>query len=131
MFVMLYFRVVAAFVALQLFATTVLLPAAGPWLGMAVGVLAAVVVYAVGRSVVRSLELPPGPPEGMPRGIGTGWWLGVAAGATFTAVGSFHLVISNPGGVGRWTSVISLIVGLVVLWLAASTLNRFAAAREA
>lgn len=131
MFVMLYFRMVAAFIALELLVTTVLAPTVGPWLGMAIGVLAAVVVYAVGRSVVRSLELPPGPPEGMPRGIGTGWWFGVAAGATFTAVVSFHLVISNPGGVGRWTSVISLVGGLGILWLAASTLNRFAAAREA
>ncbi len=127
---MLYFRVVAAFIALQLFVTTVLLPTAGPWLGMTVGVLAAAVVYAVGRSVVRSPELPPDPPAGMPRGIGTGWWLGVAALATFTAVTSFHLVISNPGGGGRWVSVVTLVGGLVTLWLAASTLNRFAATRE-
>ena len=127
---MLYFRIVAAFIALQLFVTTVLLPSAAPWLGMVVGALAAAVVYAVGRSVVRSLELSPDPPAGMPRGIGTGWWLGVAALATFTAVGSFHLVISNPGSASRWISLVSLVGGLVLLWLAASTLNRFAAARK-
>lgn len=131
MFVMLYFRIVAAFIALQLFAATVLAPTVGPWLGIAIGVLAAAVAYAVGRSVVRSLELPPDPPEGMPRGVGTGWWLGVAALATFTAVTSFHLIISDPGSVGRWISVMTLVGGLFTLWLAASTLNRFAATQEA
>ncbi len=120
MFTMLNYRVLAALVAAEVFLTTVLFQGAGPLLGAAVGAAGGAVVFAVGRSVLGTFELP--------QGARAGTWLLVASGGAFATLLAFYFVVAGPGGTSRWGSAVAMLVALVVVGVASTKLNRMVAA---
>lgn len=116
MFTMLNYRIVAALVAAEVFLSTVLFPTAGPLLGAAAGALAGAAIFAVGRSVLRTVHVP--------AGVGAERWLLVASAGAFTTLLAFYLVLAGPGGLTRWSSVAAVVLALVVIGVASVRLNR-------
>ena len=113
---MLNFRIVAALIAAEVFLLTVLFEGAGPLLGAAMGAAAGAVIFAVGRSVLRSVQLP--------EGAGADRWLLIASGGAFVSLFSFYIIVAGPGGAGRWGAAASLLAALLVIGVASARLNR-------
>lgn len=119
MFTMLNYRIVAALIGVEIFLTTVLFPEAGLLLGAALGAVGGAVIFAVGRYVLDTVELPDGAPALR--------WLLFASAAAFLALFSFYLVMSGPGGAGRWGGVAGLVAALLLIGVASVRLNRLMA----
>lgn len=119
MFMMLNYRIVAALIAVEVFLLTVLFEGAGPLLGAAMGAAAGAVIFAVGRSVIRAVQLP--------AGARAEQWLLIASVGAFAALFSFYVVVAGSGA-ARWGAAAGLVAGLVAIGVASARLNRITAA---